>query len=343
MELEELRETNLKEGEDEELFTEYSLLANADELASRVNEIMHALTGEKQPVLVSLNRQKSHFEQLVRMDSTLVELAKSYENALLELQEVAYTLQRYQSGIEHNPTRMDFINERLALINRLKRKYGQTVTEIKAYQKKAEAKLLSLESIDAQIDDLKQQLLVITEHNRQLSEALSNKRNAAAKRLEVAVVEQLRALNMPKVDFHCLVTSQKCNKWGENKIEFFLSPNVGERQVPIKDCASGGELSRVMLALQVLLAGKECIPTLIFDEIDANIGGETASIVGEKLRDIASKHQVLCITHFAQVAKQAHHHLQVSKQEQAERTFSTVKILGKKERQLELQRMQGGN
>lgn len=342
MEIEELREANIKEGEDEELFAEYSLLANADELATRVSEIIESFTAERQPVLALLNRQKVHFDQLVRMDPSLADTAKSFENALIELQEVAYTIQKYQGGIEHNPNRMEFINERLSLINRLKRKYGSTVSEIKAYQKVAETKLRTLESIDAQIIELKDQLTECSAHNRALSNSLSKKRAQVSKQLEIAVIEQLRALNMPKVDFHCVLSPQKRNKWGEDKVEFFLSPNVGERQVPIKDCASGGELSRVMLALQTLLAGKECIPTLIFDEIDANIGGETASIVGEKLREIANEHQVLCITHFAQVAKQAHHHLQVSKQEQAERTFSTVKSLGKKERQQELQRMQGG-
>lgn len=342
MELEELREANIKEGEDEELFAEYSLLANSDELANKVQEISGALTGDKQPVLPLLNRQKVNFEQLVRLDASLADSAKSFENALIELQEVAYTLQRYQGGIEHNPGRMELINERLTLINRLKRKYGSSVIDIRSYQKQTETKLSSLQSIDAQIDQLKEELKEREERNRLLSTALSKKRAKAAKELEQAVVVQLRALNMPKVAFHCQVASQKCNKWGEDRIEFFLSPNVGERQISIRECASGGELSRVMLALQTLLAGKECIPTLIFDEIDANIGGETASIVGEKLREIATKHQVLCITHFPQVAKQAHHHLQVSKQEKEERTLSTVKVLGKKERQQELQRMQGG-
>ena len=160
--------------------------------------------------------------------------------------------------------------------------------------------------------------------------------------LEIAVKDQLRLLNMAKVEFHVEVSAQKRNRFGDDRLEFFLSPNVGERRIPISECASGGELSRIMLTLQALLAGKEKIPTLIFDEIDANIGGETAAIVGKKLREIAENHQVLCITHFSQVARQAQHHLQISKTEREGRTFTEIAVLDKDARQHELMRMLGG-
>lgn len=342
MELEELNEAKLKEGEDEELFAEYTLLANSDDLSSKVKEILSVLTGDRVPVVTLLNRQRANFDQLVKMDQSLAETAKCFANSIIELQEVAYTLQCYSGNIEFNPMRLDELNNRLALINRLKRKYGSTIQEINQYKKESETKLKSLESVDTQIEDIKIRLAELKQKNDRLAQELTNKRKKSAQKLEKELVAELRSLNMPKVEFHCNLAEQKRTKLGDDKIEFYLSPNVGEKQIPIRECASGGELSRVMLALQALLAGKEDVPTLIFDEIDANIGGETASIVGEKLKEIAAKHQVLCITHFSQVAKQAHHHLQVSKQEKDQRTFSTVKTLNKQERQRELVRMQGG-
>jgi DNA repair protein RecN (Recombination protein N) len=147
---------------------------------------------------------------------------------------------------------------------------------------------------------------------------------------------------MPKVEFFTEIIPQKRNRHGDDKIEFYLTPNVGEHRVPLRDCASGGELSRIMLAIQAMLAGKEKIPTLVFDEIDANIGGETASVVGEKLKEIAVSHQVLCITHFPQVAKLAEHHLRIVKREINGRTLTLVDALDHDSHQQELVRMLGG-
>lgn len=343
MEIEEIQNAALKEGEDEDLFAEYSLLTNAGDLARNVNEVTQALTGEKNAVLTTLSKQRNNLENLRRIDPSLDETAKSFENALLELQEIAYSLRNYQSRIEHNPERADNINERLTLINRLKRKYGSSVNEIQTYLKQSSEKLNALENADAQIDDLKARLKVLEQHNNVLSQELSESRKQTAKNLEKMLVKQLRALNMPKVEFLVEITQQKRTRSGDDHVEFYLIPNIGEHKIPIKDCASGGELSRLMLALQTILAGKEQIPTLIFDEIDANIGGETAVVVGEKLKEISQKHQVLCITHFPQVASQAHHHLQISKSERKGRTISFVKSLDPEARREEIARMLGGH
>jgi DNA repair protein RecN (Recombination protein N) len=143
------------------------------------------------------------------------------------------------------------------------------------------------------------------------------------------------------VEFFAEITPQKRSRYGDDKIEFFIVPNVGEHRVSLRECASGGELSRTMLAIQALLAGKEKIPTLVFDEIDANIGGETAAVVGEKLCEIGTKHQVLCITHFPQVAKLAEHHIRISKQEIEGRTVTIVDSLDASSRHQELARMLG--
>ncbi|MBA3816011.1 MAG: DNA repair protein RecN [Parachlamydiaceae bacterium] len=341
MEIEELEEANLKDGEEETLFAEYSLLSNADDLVQKVSEINRILNGDKIAVLSHLSRQKLLFDQLVEMDPALKETATSYQNALLELQEVAHTLRIYENRIESNPAKILQLNERLSLINRLKRKFGTSINEIHAYLKATKEKLFSLENADANIELLQSKLKMLEEQCNAHSESLTNKRIKIAKELEISVVQHLRVLNMPKVEFIIKISPQKRCRIGDDKIEFFLIPNVGEHCVSLRECASGGELSRIMLALQALLAGKEQIPTLVFDEVDANIGGETAGVVGEKLLEIGAKHQVLCITHFPQVAKLAKHHLQIFKQEIDGRTVTHVKSLDKETRKKELARMLG--
>lgn len=337
MEIEELSEANVKEGEEEEIFAEYSRLSSSEELAQKVNEIIETFDGDP-PILSLLSRQRLLFEQLQRIDPSLSDTAQTYENALVELQEVAHTLRNYSSRIEFDPLKAEKINDRLTLINRLKRKYGQ---DLQHYLLTSQKQLTLLENADDTIEDLRNKLSQLQEHNQNLCSKLTSQRDLAARGLEKAIKEELHSLNMPKAEFEIELSAQTRNRFGDDCIEFFLRPNLGEKHVSIKECASGGEISRVLLALQTILAGKENMPTLVFDEIDANIGGETASIVGEKLKKIGSNHQVLCITHFAQVAKCAHYHLQISKQEIEGRTVTLIKNLEHSERELELSRMQG--
>lgn len=341
MELEELEEANLKANEEEDLFSEYALLFNAEERACRVNEITHSLSNDRNAILAILNRQKINFDQLVKIDPALGELAKSYENALIELQEVAHSIRNYSTHIEHNPERANEVNQRLSLINRLKRKYGQNIEDINDYKKKIKLKLETLEKADTKIEELQKACKEIEEQNNKLALELTFLRKTMAQKLEKTVVQHLRNLNMPKVEFITEVTEQKRTCFGNDRIEFFLIPNVGEHKISVRECASGGELSRLMLAIQTVLSGKQQTPTLIFDEIDANIGGETATIVAEKLKEIGQKHQVLCVTHFPQVAKQADHHLQISKEEHKGRTLTVVTSLHDEARERELGRMLG--
>jgi DNA repair protein RecN (Recombination protein N) len=342
MEIEELLEANLKEGEEEGLFAEYTQLSNADELLQHSSELNRILQGEKGGVLPILHRQKHHFEQLVSLSPSLSESFAAYENAVLELQEVARTLQTYEARIEHNPARAEELNVRLEHYARLKRKYGNGVADILRYLKESQSKLLHLENADDQILELQEHLKALSQKNHALASQLTQLRRLAAGELQKAIVEHLRALNMPKVEISVDVSPQKRTRHGDDKIEIFITPNVGEHRVSLRECASGGELSRMMLAMQAVLAGKECMPTLIFDEIDANIGGETAKVVGEKLCSIGSRHQVLCITHFPQVAKFAEHHLRISKQEIDGRTLTLVESLDKASHHQELVRMLGG-
>lgn len=343
LELEELLTANIKENEDEALFAEYTLLTSSEELLAHTQEINQSLSGERQAALPTLTKLKQAFDKLAAMDSSLEDTAKAFNNALLELQEVSHTIHHYSSRIEHNPERVATINDRLSTIDRLKKRYGGSLDAIQAYKTKTEKKLKVLENCDLEIEELRKQLLQQEQSNQRLSEKLTHQRTEAGKRLEQAVGEELKQLNMPKAQFFCQMTPQTRNRHGNDRIEFYIAPNIGEQRVPVRDCASGGEVSRLLLALQTLLAGKELIPTLVFDEIDANIGGETASVVGEKLNAIGKKHQLLCITHFPQVASQANHHIQICKQEIEGRTVTTIKTLDNaKQQKQELARMAGG-
>ncbi|MBS4168752.1 DNA repair protein RecN [Parachlamydia sp. AcF125] len=340
-ELEELDEARLKNGEDEELFAEYSLLSNSEERLSKSQTVYQGLQSKREAVLPLLNQYVLVLERLASLDPTTQEIYQSCHHARLELQEVAYSLQAYINKIDVCPERIQTINERLALINKLKRKYGSSIEEIQAYQEKTKQKLHALENVLSEIEILQEEVAKLTESNTELCQKLSTQRKTTAKLLEEALEKELRTLNMPKVKFHVRISPQLRNRMGDDHIEFFLSPNIGEKEIAIRECASGGELSRLMLALQTLLAGRGQIPTLIFDEIDANIGGETASIVGEKLKEIGQKHQVLCITHFPQVAQHAFAHWHIFKQEKEGRTYSSIERLDKKKRQAELARMAG--
>lgn len=342
MEIDELQEAALQEGEEEALFSEYTLLSNSEELLGKVNEVAQTLSGERTSIIKALNRLRLLIKQISQIDPTLNEIAISFENASLEIEEAAHLLNRYQSRIECNPARTQSINERLSLINRLKRKYGNSFAEIQTYFKTIQFRLKQLENADNDLETLRDKFSEIQTRVNQAADSLTEKRKYASKQLEKEVVTHLRSLNMPQVEFHVEITAQPTTSSGNDKIEFFISPNKGEKTISIRDCASGGELSRILLSMQVLLAGKEKIPSLIFDEIDSNIGGETASVIGEKLREIGTQHQVLCITHFAQVARHAHHHLQISKQEKSGRTVTIVKQLDESSRDQEFIRMSGG-
>lgn len=341
MVLQELEEANLKEGEDEVLFHEYTLLAHAEEIGTKIYGICQLFNGEKSAVLPHLYRQKGTLDSLVGIDPALTEVAQAFQNALLELQEVANSLNIYQSRLEHNPQRLATVNERLTLITRLKKKYGSSLLEIHTFADENRKKLNELQNADNTIEGLREKLNFLRAQNNLLALQLTQSRKDAAQRLSTIMKKELASLNMPQVDFQIDVTSQKRGRHGDDRVEFFLLPNVGERRISIKDCASGGELSRVMLSLQTVLSGIDHILTLVFDEIDANIGGETAKVVGEKLKAIGKKQQVLCITHFPQVAKYADHHIQISKKVIGERTITLINVLDVSMREHELARMSG--
>lgn len=340
-EIEELAEAALKDHEDEELFAEYSLLVNREELMEGVAGISEALTGDG-ATLPALAGLQSSFDKLARIDASFSEWGLSFKSALVELQEVAYSLTNYADRVDFNPQRLSQVNDRLTQINQLKRKYGDSIDRIKDYLAEKQKKLELLENSDQKAERLQIELAQSDSETQAAAEALTQGRSRAAQVFSKALVKSLHKLNMPHAKFEARLEPQKRSTTGDDKVEFYLAPNTGEGLIPVKNCASGGELARLMLSIRGLLAGKEGIATLVFDEVDANIGGETASIVGKTLAEIGEGHQVICITHFPQVARYAKQHVRIAKEVMDGRTITTVATLSEAEREEELTRMMGG-
>lgn len=340
-EIAELEEADVQEGEDEELFSEYTLLTHAGELANMAESIRQSLNTSGNSLIPQLNRQKSTFEDLIGIDPTIQETSELFTTATLELEEVAHSLNLYISRLNNNPQRAEIVNERLSLIEKIKRKYGPTHSEIQQALHDRQTSLKELNNSTTEIEELKERVEELKTNTHALASQLTAMRKKAAEDFEQCVMRELRELNMPKVVFSVKLTEQPRTKFGDEKLEFFFAPNFGENIIPVKESASGGEMSRILLAIEKILSEKNHIPTIIFDEIDSGIGGETAVVIGSKLREIGNAHQVMCITHFPQVASQAEQHLQIKKEEKDGRTISVVRSLDKKSRKSEIDRMLG--
>jgi DNA repair protein RecN (Recombination protein N) len=304
--------------------------------------VYQLLGGDRHTLIQSLQRSKNILDTLLSIDPNLQEAHTSLHNAHVELQEVIHLLRHYQGNLHHEPERFEWLQERLSVIHRLKRKYGNTIDSIHAYQKQIKSQLDQLINADLKIETLQEELKQATITTQQSALILTEARQKTIQNLEQALNQHLQSLNMPKAQFFIKLTPQKRSMQGDEKIEFFLIPNVGEHHIALKEGASGGEMARILLAIQTLLAGKEQVGTLIFDEVDASIGGETATRIGQKLQEIGHQHQVICITHFPQVAAHAAHHLQISKQEKDGRTMTFIRSLDSATKGHELQRMTGG-
>jgi DNA repair protein RecN (Recombination protein N) len=340
-EIEEITTVNPIEDEEEELFSEYSFLTHAEEIFSSSRVIHAQLHGGKESLVIQLSRNVSTLESLMSLDPSLSELHQSLHDATCEIEEVAHSIRNYMTSIDNDPHRAEVINDRLSTIDKLRRKFGPTLPDVYQYKKDAEEQLKRLENADIEIEELEIKLETLKVECNTLAEKLTGQRIKASKKLERQMTAELRELNMPKVEFKIDITKQTRSAYGDDKVAFLMAPNVGERVIPIKDCASGGEISRLLLAIEKLLSSKNATTTIVFDEIDGNIGGETAVVVGKKLEEIGQAHQVMCITHFPQVASQANHHYKIEKVEKSGRTLSLVTRLDEDGKKGEINRMLG--
>ncbi|MEM1282365.1 MAG: DNA repair protein RecN [Chlamydiota bacterium] len=340
-EIDEITLVNPLEDEEEELFSEYSFLTHAEEIFGSSRVVHTQLHGDDQSLVSQLTKNVGILESLTSLDPSLGELHQVLRDATCEVEEVAHSLRNYISSIDNDPHRAEIINDRLTSIDKLKRKFGPTLPDVYTYKENAEQELERLENTDIEIEELEKKLEKLKVECSTLAEKLTGQRIKASKKLERQMTAELRELNMPKVEFKVDITKQSRSSFGDDKIAFLMAPNVGERVIPIKECASGGEISRLLLAIEKLLSSKNATTTIVFDEIDANIGGETAVVVGKKLEEIGQAHQVMCITHFSQVAMQANHHYKIEKIEKSGRTLSLVTQLNEEGKKCEINRMLG--
>ena len=357
--LEELEEAQLQEEEEEDLINERHLLSNAETLFESANQLYEQLYGgdlSESSTLDGLKIASRTISKLCELDSSLSELNARFESTLYELEDIAYQIRDYRDKIEFNPHRLSEVEERLDVIHRLKRKYGDSISDILAYQAQASQKLEDLQFGSERIEELKDQIHGVTQGAQKLAIELSKKRRETATQLESLIERELQTLGMEKAVFQILVSPIESAEGpleiegkryelrtdGMDEIEFFISPNVGSEPKPLAKIASGGEISRVMLALKTVLAQIDLIPTMIFDEIDAGIGGRTADIVGQKLKELSRYRQVFCITHLPQIARFADQHFRVEKSVEGNRTTITAKLLTPEERVEEVARMHGG-
>ena len=357
-EVQEIRDARLVLGEEEELRAERTRLANAErliELTSSAYQAIYAAEGETPAAADLLGQSLQFLTELERIDPSLRRTREQAEALAAELEDLAHSLRQYRDSIEYNPRRLEQVEERLALIASLKRKYGATIAEIKAYGERAAAELAKLSGGEERLAELEERQAELLEQAARLASQLSDLRRQAAVRLAAEVEAQLADLAMERARFEVAFSQREAedglpvngrrlafDRTGVDHVEFMLAPNVGEPMRPLARIASGGENSRLMLAIKTVLSTADDTPTLIFDEIDTGIGGRIGNVIGEKLASLAKHHQVLCVTHLPQLAAYADEHLRVGKEVVADRTRTVVQSLTQEQRLEELAAMLGG-
>ena len=347
----EIEGTRLQEGEDETLAAEQRVMMNAEKLAGLAASADDTLYSGEGAVLAGLKRAITNVREIAAIDANLVPTLELLESGRAQVEEAARDVSSYADRVEFDPARLEEIGDRLELIQKLKKKYGATIAEIVSFGEKAAGELAKIGKSGEEMARLRTEIAAVKEQLTAKARELTKRRTAAARELEKKVEAELGHLGMKKTVFQARITQEpgedtndglKVSESGADRIEFLISPNPGEEPRPLARTASGGELSRIMLALKTILVEGDPIPTLVFDEVDAGIGGAVAEEVGRKLRKIAGRRQVFCITHLAQIASMATSHYGVSKSVKQDRTSTEVKVLDRAERVDEVARMLGG-
>jgi DNA repair protein RecN (Recombination protein N) len=347
----EIEGARLKEGEDEALAHEQRVLANSEKLAGFAASADATLYSAEGSVLSGLKRAITNVRDIAAIDASLAPVQELLESGRAQIEEAAREVAAYAERVEINPARLEEIGDRLELVQKLKKKYGGTIAEIIAFGAQAAVELGKIEKSGEEMERLRREIAGLKAEITGKARELTKKRMAAAKDLDRKVEAELGHLGMKKTTFIAKVTQEqgddtsdghRAGPRGADRVEFLISPNPGEEPRPLARIASGGELSRIMLALKTILVEGDPIPTLVFDEVDAGIGGAVAEEVGKKLRKIADRRQVFCITHLAQIASLATSHYGVAKAVKKDRTSTEVRLLDGRERVDEIARMLGG-
>jgi DNA repair protein RecN (Recombination protein N) len=348
----EIDDAKLHPGEDEQLEAQKRVLSNAEKIYSAAMHAFDLLYEGAASTSASLRSAQKHIEELIRYEPKFQEGLGSLESARISIEDVGASLRDYAGAIESSPERLAEIEDRLALLDRLKRKYGPTLDEVIRLGEEVTRKLSEIENKDEILKQLQNELSVAAETYLQSARALSKKRYEAAKRLSKLVETEINQLAMKSQFCIELGGTDEENNWtasGFDQAEYLISTNPGEPQHPLEQIASGGELSRVMLALKASVESGSSKKrsaaaqrTLVFDEIDTGIGGRAAEAVGKKLKELARAHQIICVTHLPQIATFADHHYLISKKEVSGRTRTSVREIKDEERTEEIARMLSG-
>jgi DNA repair protein RecN (Recombination protein N) len=339
----EIEDAQLRPGEEEEVTLRYSVVANARRLLELSGSALNRLVEADDAVIGRLNEIGKQLRDLERVDPGASRFSDSLHRALAELDDLASGLQSYAEELEIEPGELAGLEERVSIFETLKRKYGPTIAAVIEFGDRAAERLGKIESRGEQIASLEKQIAAAHAELGQLGEKIRAKRKTAAPKLATSVTKHLRDLGFKRSEFSVeLMPLAEPGPHGLEGAEFLFAPNPGEPAKPLKSIASSGEISRVMLAVKSSLAAQDTISLLVFDEIDANVGGEIAHAVGAKMKSLGEGHQVLCITHLPQVAAAAHAQFVVSKEFVKDRTLSRLTAVDGKARVEEIARMLGG-
>ena len=340
----EIEEADLKINEEDELVEEKNKLDNFQAIHDALELSYQILSGEKIDVVGNLGNAMNELSDVSDLSENLQEINTKISDAFYSLEDAARDISDELDSMEWNGERLNEIEERLELIHQLKRKYGDTIEDILHYHSRIEKELREMENAEQNSEKQERQLSEALEKVKELAIKLSKQRKKSAKKLEKMIHEQLSALYMDKAVFEvkCLNNSKLYSK-GIDKVEFYIQTNPGEEMGPLAKIASGGELSRIMLALKTIFSQKMGVTSIIFDEVDTGVSGRVAQAIAEKISQISNNSQVLCITHLPQVAAIADNHYYISKSVNDGRTETSLKELDEKQKIREIARMLSGS
>ncbi len=341
-EIDEITKAGLKVDEEEKLNAEKNLLQTCEKRASLANDIVTLLYDAENSVYNNLSKTSRLIDELLRLDPSLANLKSNIESTLTTLSEVYRQLVEYREGINFNEERLDEVLARLELINRLKKKHRKDVKEILLYLEQIKKELVQIEVSEEEIKKIEAEIIQAEKKIYKQSEELSKKRRNAARMMEKRVLEVLKNLGMEKAQFEIRFDEKEISETGKDNVEFYISTNPGEELKPLRKVGSGGEISRITLALKTILSDADRIPILIFDEVDTGIGGRVAEAVGELLLSASKNRQILCITHLPQISVYGQNHILVKKEIKERTTITRILKLDEEARKMEIARMLGG-
>ncbi|MEY2506197.1 MAG: repair protein RecN [Verrucomicrobiota bacterium] len=341
--IEEIARANLTADEEDEIATRYRLASNSKRLLELAAAISRRLAEADDAILPQLAETQRLLRDLEKIDPDKSTLADAHAACVLELSEISQVLAKYAEELDLDPAQLAALEERVSLFETLKRKYGGSIAEVIAFGERAAERMIKIEGRDAELERLSHEIEGVRGEVERIGHALHKARSKAAPKLAENIRANLRDLGFRQSEFDVKLSSlEEARPAGFDAVELLFSPNPGEPLKPLRLIASSGEISRLMLAIKSSLAAQDAIPLLVFDEIDANVGGEIANAVGEKMRKLAAEHQVLCITHLPQVAAAAATQFVVTKEVVGGRTHSRLSEVSGKARQEEIARMLGG-